>query len=82
MVVLLYFDETQNVNVLLINVRWLTRTGQNDYPGFTLHFAFCQSKATEPIITTNAFPLYCNMLCIDSVFGCYIFCIRSKVYDA
>ena len=30
MVVLLYFDETQNVNVLLINVRWLTRTGQND----------------------------------------------------
>ena len=46
---LLYLDQRQNVNVnLLINVRRLKRSTQNDSPGFTLHFAFCQSKSTDP----------------------------------
>ena len=47
---LLYFDETQNVNVnvnLLISTRRLTHTELSS--GFTLHFAFHQSKATDPI---------------------------------
>ena len=50
MVLLLYFDEMQTVNVnLLIGVRRLTHTPQNEVsPGFTLHFAFRQSKATLP----------------------------------
>ena len=51
MVVLLYFDKTQNVNInLLISAHRLTRTA----PGFTLHFALRQSKATEPICTTDS----------------------------
>ena len=39
MVVLLYFDETQNVNA-----------NEMTSPGFTLHFAFRQSKATDLMI--------------------------------
>ena len=53
MVLLLYFDEMQTVNVnLLISVRRLTHTPQNEVsPGFTLHFAFRQSKATLPTVS-------------------------------
>ena len=55
---LLYFDETQNVNInviLLISMHRLTSTDQNNYlsPGFTLRFAFCQSKATDPLVRFN-----------------------------
>ena len=47
---LLYFDEMQNVNVnLLISPHRLMSTAQNS-PGFTLRFAFRQSKATDPLL--------------------------------
>ena len=51
---LLYFDEMQNVNVCkwkFVDKRMQANEHCSKYlsPGFTLRFAFCQNKATDPM---------------------------------
>ena len=51
---LLYYDEMQKVNVNLpVSPHSLMSTAQNS-PGFTLRFAFRQSRATDPRVLEDS----------------------------
>ena len=66
MIALLWRNATCKCKFTIISTNRLTSTTQNDYlsPGFTLHFVFRQSKATDPYI------LKCNKQFNDSNYFC------------